>query len=109
LQVLTVLNNEPKEDIMSNAGQNKLPHSSTRRGFTAHNSIATDNLYNPNMPTVTAVSDGTVSTFQPGMIEMKEADGTPHYLWVDSTGDLRIHTAIPTDPEADGTIVGTQS
>jgi len=89
-------------------GQNKLPHSSTRRGFSTHNSVGTDNLANPLLPTVTCV-DGTVGKYQPGMIELKEADGTPHYLWVDSTGDLRIHTAIPTDPEANGTIVGTQS
>jgi len=89
-------------------GQNKLPHSTTRRGFSTHNSVGTDNLSNPNMPSVTTVS-GVVGNFQPGMLEMKEADGTPHYMWVDSTGDLRIHTSIPTDPEADGAIVGTQS
>lgn len=77
----------------------KLPHSSTRRGFSTHNSVGTDRLANPN------VTGG----YQPGMIELKEADGTPHYLWVDSTGDLRIHTSIPTAPDADGTIVGTQS
>ena len=91
------------------AGQNKLPHSDVRRGFSTHNSVGTDNLANPLLPIVTTV-DGTVGRFQPGMIEMKEADGTPHYLWVDSNGDLRIQADdTPTDPEADGTIVGTQS
>jgi hypothetical protein len=90
-------------------GQNKLPHSNTRKGFSTHNSVGTDNLANDLFPEVTTV-DGTVGDFQPGMIELKEADGTPHYLWVDSSGNLRIHTAIPsTDPETDGTIVGTQS
>jgi len=34
---------------------------------------------------------------------------TPYYIWVDSTGDLRIHTALPTNEDSDGTIVGTQS
>jgi hypothetical protein len=34
---------------------------------------------------------------------------TPYYLWVDSTGDLRIHTAIPTNQDSDGSIVGGQS
>ena len=81
----------------------KLPQSSTRRGFSTHNSVGTDSLSNPNF------TGGSTPLFQPGMIEMKEADGTPHYLWVDNTGDLRIHTAIPSNPDADGTIVGTQS
>jgi hypothetical protein len=80
----------------------KLPHSSTRRGFSTHNSVGTDSLANPNM------TGGS----QPGMLELKEADGTPHYLWVDDNGDLRIHTAIPTDPSAagaEGVVVGTQT
>jgi len=33
----------------------------------------------------------------------------PYYLWVDSTGDLRIHTAAPTDEDMDGAVVGGQS
>jgi len=94
-------------------GQNKIPHSDTRVGFSTHNSIGTDNLANPLFPEVTAV-DGTVGRFQPGMIELKEADGTPHYLWVNSDGDLQIRAgSTPTDPEADGgdggTTVGTQT
>jgi hypothetical protein len=89
-------------------GQNKLPHSSTRRGFSTHNSVGTDNLSNPNSASVTTVS-GIVGNFQPGMIEMKEASGNPWYLWVDSNGDLRINATIPTDAEADGTVVGTQT
>ena len=34
---------------------------------------------------------------------------TTYYLWVDSTGDLRIHTSIPTDEDSDGTVVGDQT
>ena len=34
---------------------------------------------------------------------------TPYYLWVDSTGDLRIHTSVPTNQNGDGTVVGAQS
>jgi hypothetical protein len=34
---------------------------------------------------------------------------TPYYLWVDSTGDLRIHTAVPTNQDSDGTVVGAMS
>ena len=31
---------------------------------------------------------------------------TTYYLWVDSTGDLRIHKAIPTNQDGDGSVVG---
>lgn len=34
---------------------------------------------------------------------------TTYYLWVDSTGDLRILNAVPTDQDADGDVVGGQS
>ena len=34
---------------------------------------------------------------------------TTYYLWVDSTGDLRIHTSIPTNQDGDGTVVGAMS
>lgn len=32
-----------------------------------------------------------------------------YYLWVDSSGDLRISDTEPTDKDTDGTVVGTQS
>lgn len=40
--------------------------------------------------------------------------GTAYYLWVDATGDLRIHTAAPTEDgttvsDTAGTVVGSQS
>ncbi len=34
---------------------------------------------------------------------------TQYYLWVDSNGKLRISNTIPTDQDADGTVVGTQT
>lgn len=34
---------------------------------------------------------------------------TPYYLWVDTAGKLRIHTAVPTNQDSDGTVVGAQS
>jgi hypothetical protein len=48
---------------------------------------------------------------KPGMLVLYsgEATGVPYYLWVDSSGDLRIHTAAPTDEDMDGTVVGSQS
>jgi hypothetical protein len=45
----------------------------------------------------------------PGFLKLLTAANVEYWLWVDSTGDLRIHTAEPADPDADGTIVGTQS
>jgi len=44
----------------------------------------------------------------PGCLVLYAHNGVPYYLWVDNTGDLRIHTAAPTDEDADGDIVGTQ-
>jgi hypothetical protein len=43
------------------------------------------------------------------MIELKTQSDVPWYIWVDVNGDLRIHSSIPTDPDADGTVVGTQT
>jgi hypothetical protein len=34
--------------------------------------------------------------------------GVPGYLWIDSTGDLRVKTTLPTS-DTDGTVVGTQT
>ena len=45
----------------------------------------------------------------PGLLVLYDAGGSAHYLWVDTTGDLRVHTAAPTDEDADGTVVGSQS
>jgi len=34
---------------------------------------------------------------------------TTYYLWVDTNGKLRIHTAVPTNQDGDGTVVGAQT
>jgi hypothetical protein len=52
---------------------------------------------------------GKTTTGTPGTIKLLTAAGVPYYLWVDSTGDLRIHTAEPTTPDSDGSVVGGQS
>jgi hypothetical protein len=49
-----------------------------------------------------------------GALVLYSAAGTPYYVWVDATGDLRIHTAAPTEDgttvsDTAGTVVGTQS
>jgi len=50
---------------------------------------------------------------KPGLLRLDAVDDngnvTAYYLWVDSNGKLRIHNAIPTDQDSDGTVVGTQS
>ena len=74
----------------------KLIHSSTRRGFSTHNSVGTDSLSNPN------VTGG----IQPGMIELKTTAGVPYYLWTDTSGNLRIHSSFPTTPESVGSSLG---
>jgi len=79
----------------------KLPHSSTRRGFSTHNSVGTDNLINPN------VTGGTVVGVQPGMLEMCNQAGTRYYLWADNSGNFRINATIPTNPDTDGASLGS--
>ena len=48
-----------------------------------------------------------------GVLILTAADGTSYYIWVDTTGDLRIGTAAPeedgTPADTSGTVVGTQS
>lgn len=43
------------------------------------------------------------------ILALQDSDGETHYLWFDTTGDLRVGTAVPTDPQADGSVVGGQS
>jgi len=63
----------------------------------------------------TNVAVGTVGPAA-GALMLEAANGTNYYLWVDATGDLRIHTAAPTGSsgaptvaDTAGTIVGSQS
>jgi len=44
-----------------------------------------------------------------GGIKLRSEAGVVYWLWVDSTGDLRIGSAEPTTHDSDGTVVGTQS
>jgi hypothetical protein len=46
---------------------------------------------------------------KPAIITLYDHAGVPHYLWVDNTGDLRIHTSKPSNEDSDGTVVGAQS
>jgi hypothetical protein len=45
----------------------------------------------------------------PGLLVFYDAGGTARYVWVDTTGDLRVHNAAPTNEDNDGTVVGAQS
>lgn len=48
---------------------------------------------------------------KPGVLRMAtgEAEGSNFYLWVDSNGNLRIASALPTDEDGDGVVVGDQT
>jgi hypothetical protein len=54
---------------------------------------------------VTLFDGGGTNT--PGYITFYQPNGTPKYVWVDNSGDLMIHSSIPTD--SGGTVVGSQS
>lgn len=58
------------------------------------------------------VERGTSSGFEaPGSLQLTDKDGVLYYLWVDTTGDLRISTTAVTGVTGDtiGTVVGTQA
>jgi hypothetical protein len=48
-----------------------------------------------------------------GHLTLVANNGTAYYLWVDTTGDLRIHTNPPSNltgvTDTGGTVVGTQT
>ena len=73
------------------------------KGFTTFTSVGTKTILNED------VTGGTVAGTQPGILRLVNQSGVGYWIWVDNTGDLRIGTALPTDPDASGTIVGTQS
>lgn len=43
------------------------------------------------------------------MLAMNDSAGVTWYLWFDTTGDVRIANAVPTDFQANGAVVGGQS
>lgn len=63
-----------------------------------------------NGPTLT-IERTSASTGAPGILSLYDKSGTRYYLWVDSTGDLRVGTTAPSVLGGDtgGTVVGTQS
>ena len=48
------------------------------------------------------------NTFNDGTFDGGPLQLGTNYLWIDATGDLRVHTSAPTT-DTDGTVVGTQS
>ncbi|MHA1949986.1 MAG: hypothetical protein ACW987_08945 [Candidatus Thorarchaeota archaeon] len=76
---------------------------SGEKHFTSFGSVGTEERNNDD------VTGGTVVGKQPGMLRLVNQSGVGYWLWVDNVGDLRIHTALPTDPDANGTVVGTQT
>jgi hypothetical protein len=60
-----------------------------------------------------AIGRNTSGSGAPGCLILSDKAGTAYYLWVDTTGDLRIGSAPPeedgTPADTSGTVVGTQS
>ena len=57
-----------------------------------------------------AIAYTVASSERPGSIRLQEYDGTDNFLWVDDTGDFRIHTSTPAvASDTSGTVVGIQS
>lgn len=52
-------------------------------------------------------ADWNASTNTQNFVLTRE-DGTVYYLWVDSTGDVRVKSGAPAS-DTDGTVVGSQS
>lgn len=66
----------------------------------------------PQTRSIIGASCSTRELNKPGMISLLTNNaGTvqTYYLWVDTSGVLRIDTAIPTDQDNDGTVVGAQT
>lgn len=51
------------------------------------------------------------ATTAPGVLALQDKNGTTYYVWVDTTGDLRIGTTEPTPTNGDtvGAVAGTQT
>jgi hypothetical protein len=72
--------------------------------YTLHIGASTDTTFNQ-----VHIFDGTTAS-GPSTVVLYDENGTARYLWVDNTGDVRVHTAHPgTDSTSTGTIVGTQA
>ncbi len=44
----------------------------------------------------------------PGYLQLKSADGTDYYLFVEDDGTVKVHTAVPTQ-NSDGSVIGAQT
>ena len=66
----------------------------------------------PQTRGIVGAAASTRGTNLPGMLHLQTYNGSSvldFYLWVDTTGDLRISNAIPSDQDADGSVIGSQS
>lgn len=62
-----------------------------------------------NQPPYNGVFMVQCPTGKVSVLALQDTAGDTHYLWFDTTGDLRCGTTEPTAPNSDGTVVGTQS
>lgn len=58
--------------------------------------------------TVNADIGGKGEAGSPSYLELVDTDGVSHYLFVETDGTVKVHTAVPTQ-DSDGSEVGGQS
>lgn len=63
---------------------------------------------NPLRGQIKAWHDGGATT-KPGLLVLNDKSGNDWYIWVDTSGVLRIKTTDPGNSDTTGTVVGTQT
>ncbi|MBP8294183.1 MAG: hypothetical protein KAX65_15510 [Caldilineaceae bacterium] len=54
--------------------------------------------------------NSNASTPAAGAINLQDKNGTARWIWPDGSGNLRVHTSVPTNAlDADGTVIGAQT
>ncbi len=53
--------------------------------------------------------NNNATTPAPGHVHALDKNAVSRYLWIDSSGIVRTHTAAPTSTDTGGTVVGTQT
>lgn len=51
---------------------------------------------------------GTGESGSPAALKLKDTDGVAWYLFVETDGTVKVHTAVPTQ-DSDGSVVGAQT
>ena len=74
-------------------------------GYVATDTIGLDQGDSFRIPKAADAAAGQVTS----TLQMRDANNQVYYLWVDTTGDLKIATSKPANELTGGTVVGTQT